>query len=131
MYFSENDASGNNTYSDGGLLYWPNYNRLTWSKIVYDISGLGWEIGERYSLEFKYKGHIDGDAKILMGYSLSNLNQCNPKNGNDCPTVPTKFYECAFREGVTDLDYCCYYPDQEYCYQGSFFKPKCNFREYI
>ncbi|MBU1778051.1 IPT/TIG domain-containing protein, partial [Patescibacteria group bacterium] len=101
-------------YNEGQTLCWASTNRVMWAKLVYNVSSLGWQPGEKYIVQFYYKGHTDASLSISLGYNLGWLGYCAPKSGVYIKPDGSCIYgsDCSEQPG-----YCCVNaPTQTKCY---------------
>jgi hypothetical protein len=63
-------------YQEEEALQSPNTNHVMWAKLVYNVSALGWQAGEKYIVKFNYKGRNTGPINLQLSFSLSFVRQC-------------------------------------------------------
>jgi hypothetical protein len=97
--------------SRGAGLPWPYSNRVMWSKVIYNVTNLDWEVGEDYLVAFYYKGRLDASTRPILGFNLGWLTYCRGKISGSCSAWGSPWHECP-----DNSSRCCYFPLQGDCY---------------
>ncbi|MFA6525858.1 MAG: VWA domain-containing protein [Candidatus Buchananbacteria bacterium] len=105
-------------YNSGQTFIWGNTHRVMWGSLYYDVSNLGFRIGQKYIVKFNYKGEIDPQSRVDAQFSFNPgwIAQCNQKQAPNIKPDGSCLYgsDCSDQPG-----YCCVQaPVQTKCYTG-------------
>lgn len=129
--------NSNAVYNFNESLCWPNTNRVMWEKLTYDISSLSFQPGEKYTINFYYKGKTAGNVQVALAPNLGWSTQCvwqgsagvlksgyTWQNGQVSPAPTAGNDPCNNGYGQTcsaQSGYCCVQaPVQTKCYNPSY-----------
>lgn len=112
-------------FEEGQDLIWPYTYKTTMVDLFYDFSDLDMEVGEEYSLQFKYSGSNAQKVEVLLAYDIrwhteawsrAYDDECTAKGEAYCTENP---YTCICEDDLTQC--CTQAPVQKKPYQGLYF----------